>query len=377
MGLVKFGDFVKEVKINIDRNNNPYEYYVAGDHMDSEDLTIRRKGTFATDDVGPAFTRLFKPGQILYGSRRTYLKKVAVADFEGICSNTTFVLETKDESKLRQRLLPFIMLTDDFTKWSISKSKGSTNPYILFSDLANYEFELPDISRQDELVELLWQAYETKESYKEMIRATDEMVKSQFIEMFGESFSSNATIPLSEMVQDSRPITYGVIKPGDFVEDGVVLVRVKDIVDGIILLADLRKITSTVAQNYVRSTLSPGDILLSIRGTIGRTAIVPKELDGANITQDTARISLREEFNNHFIKCVLDSPVIQSWIQLHVKGLAVKGINLEDVRRIPIPSVKNELQEIYIALYHQADKSKFELKQAIERIDKVMRALMQ
>ena len=183
--------------------------------------------------------------------------------------------------------------------------------------------------------------------------------QSQFIEMFGESFSSNATIPLSEMVQDSRPITYGVIKPGDFVEDGVVLVRVKDIVDGIILLADLRKITSTVAQNYVRSTLSPGDILLSIRGTIGRTAIVPKELDGANITQDTARISLREEFNNHFIKCVLDSPVIQSWIQLHVKGLAVKGINLEDVRRIPIPSVKNELQEIYIALYHQADKSKY------------------
>lgn len=182
MGQVKFGDVVKEVKINIDRTNNPYDYYVAGDHMDSEDLTIRRKGSFATDDVGPAFTRLFKPGQILYGSRRTYLKKVAVADFEGICSNTTFVLETKDEGILRQRLLPFIMLTEEFTKWSISKSKGSTNPYILFSDLANYEFDLPDIARQDELVELLWQAYATKESYKKMILATDEMVKSQFIE---------------------------------------------------------------------------------------------------------------------------------------------------------------------------------------------------
>ena len=47
MGLVKFGDYVKEVKINIDRTNNPYDYYVAGDHMDSEDLTIRRKGSFA------------------------------------------------------------------------------------------------------------------------------------------------------------------------------------------------------------------------------------------------------------------------------------------------------------------------------------------
>ena len=377
MGQVKFGDVVKDVKINIDRTNNPYDYYVAGDHMDSEDLTIRRKGSFATDDVGPAFTRLFKPGQILYGSRRTYLKKVAVADFEGICSNTTFVLETKDEGILRQRLLPFIMLTEEFTKWSISKSKGSTNPYILFSDLANYEFDLPDIARQDELVELLWQAYATKESYKKMILATDEMVKSQFIEMFGTSFSTKATIPLSEMVQEDRPITYGVIKPGDFVDEGVVLIRVKDIVDGKIVLANLRRITNSVAQNYMRSTLCPGDILLSIRGTIGRTAIVPKKLNGANITQDTARIALKEAYNNHFIKCVLDSPVIQEWIQLHVKGLAVKGINLEDVRKIPIPAVDENLQEKYIKLYHHADKSKFELKQAIEKIDKVMRALMQ
>ena len=84
MSKVKFGDIVKDVKFNVDRDNNPYEFYVAGDHMDSEDLNIRRRGRFATDDVGPAFTRIFKKGQVLYGSRRTYLKKVAVADFEGI-----------------------------------------------------------------------------------------------------------------------------------------------------------------------------------------------------------------------------------------------------------------------------------------------------
>ena len=76
MAKVRFGDIVRDVKINVDRDNNPYENYIAGDHMDSEDLKIRRRGCFATDDVGPAFIRLFKPGQILYGSRRTYLKKV-------------------------------------------------------------------------------------------------------------------------------------------------------------------------------------------------------------------------------------------------------------------------------------------------------------
>ena len=196
MRVVKFGDVVKDVKINVDRNNNPYEYYIAGDHMYTEDLTLRKKGVFATDDVGPAFIRIFKPGQVLYGSRRTYLKKVAVADFEGITANTTFVLETKDNDIFSQRLLPFLILSDSFTKWSIKKSKGSTNPYVLFSDLASYEFELPPIKEQKILADKLWAAYNLKEAYKRMIIATDEMVKSQFIEMFGNS----SDVPLSYYV---------------------------------------------------------------------------------------------------------------------------------------------------------------------------------
>ena len=191
MSRVKFGDVVKDVKINIDRLNNPYEYYVAGDHMDSEDLTIHRKGCFTTDDVGPAFIRVFKPGQILYGSRRTYLKKIAVADFEGVCANTTFVFETKDPRAFEQRLLPFIMLSKDFTTWSIAKSKGSTNPYVLFSDLADFEFELPPLEEQKVLADKLWAAYRLKEAYKKLLVATDEMVKSQFIEMFGNPLSLN------------------------------------------------------------------------------------------------------------------------------------------------------------------------------------------
>lgn len=65
MSKVRFGDIVTDVKNKVDRNNNPYEFYVAGDHMDTEDLKIHRKGKFATDDVGPAFIREFKEGQVL------------------------------------------------------------------------------------------------------------------------------------------------------------------------------------------------------------------------------------------------------------------------------------------------------------------------
>lgn len=202
MAKVKFGDVVRETKEKVDRINNPYEFYVAGDHMDTEDLTIRRKGRFATDDVGPAFIRVFHEGQVLYGSRRTYLKKIAVADFDGVTANTTFVLETKDEKVLRQRLIPFIMYTEKFTEWSVKKSKGSTNPYVLFSDLADYEFDLPSIEKQDELAELLWSMVEAKDAYQELLQQTDELVKSRFIERFGEC--KNQTIQAGDIMLNLR-----------------------------------------------------------------------------------------------------------------------------------------------------------------------------
>lgn len=185
MAKVLFGEIVKEVKNIIDRRNNPYEFYIAGEHMDTEELKIKRKGRFATDDVGPAFIREFKKGQVLYGSRRTYLKKVAVADFNGITSNTTFVLETKNNEIFIQKLLPFLMLSDSFTNWSINKSKGSTNPYVLFSDLAQYTFELPSMEKQKELAQILWAAEETKQAYKTLLQKTDDLIKARFEELFG------------------------------------------------------------------------------------------------------------------------------------------------------------------------------------------------
>ena len=186
MAKVKFGDVVKEVKNKVDRNNNPYEFYVAGDHMDTDSLSIPRRGSFLTDDVGPAFIREFKKGQVLYGSRRTYLRKVAVADFDGVTANTTFVLETKDENVLRQRLLPFIMYTEGFTEWSIKKSKGSTNPYVLFKDLADYEFDLPCIEEQDKLADVLWSINDTLQAYQKLAAATEKLTNTQFQMKFGE-----------------------------------------------------------------------------------------------------------------------------------------------------------------------------------------------
>ena len=133
---VAFGDVVRQVKDKVDPEESGLERYIAGEHMDTDDLSIRRWGEIGDGYLGPAFHMRFKPGHVLYGSRRTYLRKVALAAFEGITANTTYVLESKDPAVLLPELLPFIMQTESFHAHSKRESKGSVNPYVNFSDLA-------------------------------------------------------------------------------------------------------------------------------------------------------------------------------------------------------------------------------------------------
>ena len=373
MSRVKFGDVVKDVKINIDRLNNPYEYYVAGDHMDSEDLTIHRKGCFTTDDVGPAFIRVFKPGQILYGSRRTYLKKIAVADFEGVCANTTFVFETKDPHAFEQRLLPFIMLSKDFTTWSIAKSKGSTNPYVLFSDLADFEFELPPLEEQKVLVDKLWAAYRLKEAYKKLLVATDEMVKSQFIEMMGD-FRSNPKgwkiKKLSELASYTIGLTY---KPEQVCDVGTIVLRSGNIQDNQINLDDLVRVNTIIRENlWVRE----GDILMCSRN--GSASLVGKVAQikavSEPMTYGAFMTVIRSEYSD-FLYLYFQSANFRDQIS-GGKSSTMNQITQKMLDKIEFPFPDLDTISSLSSILQQADKSKFELKQCIENIDKVIKSLI-
>ena len=375
MKVTKFGNIVREVKVNVDRDNNPYEFYIAGDHMDSEDLTIHRKGKFSTDDVGPAFTRIFKPGQILYGSRRTYLKKIAVADFEGICANTTFVLETKDDNVFLQSLLPFIMLSDKFTEWSVSHSKGSTNPYVLFSDLASYEFELPSLEEQRVLAEKLWAAYRLKESYKRLLAATDEMVKSQFIEMFGNTSKEM----LGKFIQVIRGVSY---KPSDVKTaddpDTAVILRSNNIND-----ANLN--TDEVV--YIDKNRVSGDQYLRINDIVvcasnGSKALVGKAAINKTLTNQYAHgafcllVRPNDNINHVYLNTFFQTSLYKKQIDELAAGSNILNIKQEHLTNMILPLPIIEEQNKFAIIAEQADKSKFELRKSIDAIDKVIKSLI-
>lgn len=179
--LISFGDVTIQKKGRVDRESTTLTRYVKGEHMGSEDIHLREWGELDDEYLGPAFHRRFDEGDILYGSRRTYLKKVCIAPFDGITSNTTFVVEANEEF-LDKRLLPFIMLSEGFTKHSIQHSKGSVNPYINWKDLANYEFLLPPKHQQAEIAELLWALDEVRELRLSLRRSIKVMMDVEFAE---------------------------------------------------------------------------------------------------------------------------------------------------------------------------------------------------
>jgi type I restriction enzyme, S subunit len=138
------------------------------------------------------------------------------------------------------------------------------------------------------------------------------------------------------IVEPGADIVYGIVQPGPKLRDGVPYVRGMDIESGKILIDQLMKTSEAIAKRYERASLRGGDVLLGIiRAT--KVAIVPDELDGANITQGTARFRPSSAIRTSYLARVLEAPATQKWLHDCYRGIDMPGLNLADVRRVPIP----------------------------------------
>ena len=236
--LTKFGEVAIQQKKNVNRDDTHLTKYVKGEHMYSQDLHLREWGELTDEYLGPAFIRYFDAGDILYGSRRTYLRKVVIAPFEGITSNTTFVIKANEE-KIDKRLLAFVMMTDEFSEHSVRNSKGSVNPYINWKDIANYEFLLPPKEEQKKLAELLWAMDDVIEKEKRLLNNINlTYVSTIEKELLDKKFSK---VFLSEMGSVIRGVSYN---PEDLVseytDDDCIILRSNNISNGMVNYNDIK-----------------------------------------------------------------------------------------------------------------------------------------
>ena len=180
MSTVKLGEVAIESRESLKEKDKSLPV-VGLEHIIPEQINLTEW------DIGAenTFTKTFEKGDILFGRRRAYLKKAAVAPCKGICSGDITVIRAK-EDKILPELLPFVIQNDIFFDYAVGKSAGSLSPRVKWEHLANYEFNLPELEEQKKLAEVLWQIVDTMESYKKLLAKTDEMVKAKFVEMFGD-----------------------------------------------------------------------------------------------------------------------------------------------------------------------------------------------
>lgn len=184
-----------QIAINSTEKKKPVEEdrftYLGLEHLDSGTLKVTRFGS----EVAPIGEKLvMHRGDVLFGKRRAYQKKVAIAPFDGIFSAHGMVLRPK-EDVIDKNFFPLFISSDYFLDAAIKISVGSLSPTINWRDLKELEFELPDMDTQRKLAEVLWSINDTMEAYKRLISATDELVKSQFMEQFGDPNSNPLSWP--------------------------------------------------------------------------------------------------------------------------------------------------------------------------------------
>lgn len=350
MGTFKFD----EIAFNSTEKKKPVDEdkytYLGLEHLDSDSIYVTRYGA----DVAPKGDKLImKKGDVLFGKRRAYQKKVAIAPFDGIFSAHGMVLRPK-EDVIDKDFFPMFIKSDYFLDAAIKISVGSLSPTINWRDLKELKFELPSLEEQRKLAEILWAIYDMKDKYKKLILATDELVKSQFIEMFGLENEGMKTIgdvasicrgssprPISKYVTDD-PEGVNWIKIGDAGEDDVYIIRTSE------------KITQDGAKKS--RAVKPGDFILSNSMSFGRPYILGIDgcvHDGWLIISD-----YQDYLDPMFFYYELRSDLVQRQFDGSANGSTVKNLNSDRVSKVKIHIPSMELQSEFVELAKQSDKSK-------------------
>ena len=366
MPKLKFTD----IAINSTEKKKPTEEdkytYIGLEHLDSGTLTVSRWGS----DIAPIGEKLvMKKGDVLFGKRRAYQKKVGIAPFDGIFSAHGMVLRPREEV-ITKEYFPLFISSDYFLNEAIRISVGSLSPTVNWKDLKDLEFTIPSIDEQRRITPLIWAAIDTKNAYKEQIKCTDELVKSQFIEMFGDEKN---IVPLSEC---GKIVTGGT--PPKKVEEyysshDIHFYKPNDCSDeSVTYLSDSEEYIAEAARG-VADVFPAGTVLVTCIGTIGKIGILSEE----GTCNQQINVIIPDT-----TKCLSEYVANAIWVKRNqltqiANATTVTIINKTVFSNFQIPLPRIEEQKKFVELIEQSDKSKFELQQSIKKVDNLIKSLIQ
>ena len=269
---------------------------------------------------------------------------------------------------------------------------GSETVYAAFARLAagatvkNLNIDLvkgvsvpvPPFPEQRRIAAILDQADALRAKRREALAQLDSLTQSIFIEMFGDPSRNPRSWPetaLSKLVREDDTINYGVVQPGDALDEGVPLVRVGDLVDGEFSSTTLKRIDPVIESAYKRSRLRGDEILLSCVGSIGVTVLATPAMKGFNIARAVARIPLADGTNRVFVASYLKTDAVQNYFTSALRTVAQPTLNIKQIAETKVFSPPLTLQQTFATRIQAVESLRITHRAALAESDALFASL--
>lgn len=334
---VRFGDVVENCAETCDPEEAGLERFVAMEHLEPGSLHVRSWGNVAD---GTTFTRRCQPGQVLFGKRRAYQRKVAVAEFEAVVSGDIYVLAPKDTQRLLPELLPFLCLSERFFQHAVGTSAGSLSPRTNWSSLASFEFDLPPLDQQRRIAEILWALDEVDQEFESVSKACESALTAarEAIARCGAA---------TQRIEDLAILVTKGESPGwqgfEYQDEGPLFITSENVLFGSYSPEPRKHIPEAFHRKVRRSAMQAGDVLFNLVGaSIGRGCVLPELGCEANTNQAVAVIRLDSDkaLPEYVLGYMLSPSGLKSILGTSV-NTARANLSLEGMRgtRVPVESI--------------------------------------
>ena len=365
MAKVCLGDVANERKENC--KPNEYDDHIVGlEHLIPQEVIL----TQWAENMETTFTKVFHKGDVLFGRRRAYLKKAAVAPFDGICSGDITVIEAKP-NKIVPELLPFIIQNDNFFDYAVEKSAGSLSPRVKWSHLQNYEFELPDLDKQRELAELLWAAEEIKHSYQNLIEKSEILLEANFQKMLLEiPYKERSLDDLSSSWLKGQPFKKTeIVDEGEnnCIHYGELFTTYGPIIDSII----------SKTNSEIKCASKVGDILFPASDVTPNGLARCSTIELKNVLLGGDIIIMRpktSEINTKYLSYAINAQKEQ--LLSRVTGSLVRHISAKSLKSVIVPIPAQNIQDQFVDFAEKLEISKKSIVPALTNVKAVIKSII-
>ena len=359
MPKYKFGDLVYNITEKATPVAGDEELYIGLEHLDSGSLRVTRWGS----KVALKGDKLkMREGDILFGRRNTYLRRVAIAPHDGLFSAHGMIFRAKTE-RIDPDYLPFFLASDCFMEEAIRISVGSLSPTVNWKELKELEFTIPDLETQHKNAQTLLAANDLKEKYEELLAVTDDLVKSQFIELFGDPVTNSQNLK-AEPLSKHLSVTGGfAFRSTDFnTEKGIPVLRIGNINSGEFLPVNM--VYWPYDESLSRYFCKPGDLVISLTGTVGKDdyaniCCLGNEYELYYLNQRNAKLTLKETVLPEYITVLLANNSVKAILTNAGQGVRQANISNSDILNLVVPIPDIDRQNTFAKIVKQTDKSKY------------------